>query len=887
MAIPSKANRVALIAMPWLIALLCAGGVVLVLVLAIERQTIEARERQHLQQQVRVINDNLSQQLEAMNRALEAVIDDAGPVPVSAEHGQRTERRLKAFSRAMIGVRTMIMMDARGNAIAASRDGLVGRNFSERAYFRAARSAASPDTLVISPPYTTSLNVWAITLARVMVDAQGNFAGIVTATLDPGAFTTLLESVRYTSDVSVTLAHGDGLRFLRVGQAAGLADPDMARPGSPLSRHLQSGAASHVFTDALVEGGPVQLMAIHTVQPAALQMDKPLLVVVARSRAAVFAGWQDKAVALAVAYLVLALLTAGWLRSQQQRRLQRLKQEQELAAMNAGFEARWRVVLEATSQGVWDWDTVTDKVFFSPVWKAMLGYAKDEVGDSLQEWRSRVHPDDMEQAQQALQAHLKGESGGYEHVYRMRHRNGNYLWIHDRGGVVERDAQARPLRVIGSCTDVSQQRQQQQTLDRLTANVPGALYQYQREADGHSFFPYASTAIQDIYACRPEELQRDASPVFACIHPDDRQAVSNSIQQSARTLEVWLCEYRVLLPGRGERWISGRARPELLASGAVLWHGYLQDVTEAKQQAIQLQETERLLRHLMQEMPIGLLMVDGQGQAYYVNRHFRQLCGYSLDELSTPEQWWLLAYPDADQRARARQAWAQAVAQAENNGGYIPDQSYTITTREGLQRTLRIGGITFGNHFLATLVDDTEQQAENAFFRGLAYNDGLTGLANRRRFDELFEAEWQRCRRSQRPLAVLMIDIDQFKRYNDTYGHPQGDICLQQVADVLRQGCRRSHDLVARYGGEEFVCLLPECDLDAALAQAQALRKAVEQRGIEHRNADPSPVVTISIGVACRVPDAQSTPQQLLAMADASLYRAKAAGRNCVDAGAL
>jgi len=886
-AIPSKANPVALIAMPWLIALLCAGGVALVFFLAIERQAIEARERQHLQQQVRVINDNLSQQLEAMNRALEAVIDDAGPLPVSAEHVQRTQRRLKAFSRAMIGVRTMIMMDARGNVIAASRDGLLGRNFSERDYFRAARSATSPNTLIISPPYTTALNVWAITLARVMVDAQGNFAGIVTATLDPEAFTTLLESVRYTSDVSVTLAHGDGLRFLMVGQAAGLTDADMARSGSLLSSHLQSGEAATVFSGALFEGGPVQLMAIHTVQPAALQMDKPLLVAVARSRAAVFADWQYKAVALAVAYLVLALLAAGWLRSRHQRRLQRLQQERALAAMNAGFEARWRAVLEATNQGVWDWDTVTDKVFFSPVWKAMLGCAKDEVGDSLQEWRSRVHPDDMEQAQQALQAHLKGESGGYEHVYRMRHRNGNYLWIHDRGGVVERDAQARPLRVIGSCTDVSQQRQQQQTLDRLTANVPGALYQYQREADGHSFFPYASTAIQDIYACRPEELQRDASPVFACIHPDDRQAVSNSIQQSARTLEVWLCEYRVLLPGRGERWISGRARPELLASGAVLWHGYLQDVTEAKQQAIQLQETERLLRHLMQEMPIGLLMVDGQGQAYYANRHFRQLCGYSLDELSTPEQWWLLAYPDADQRARARQAWAQAVAQAENNGGYIPDQSYTITTREGLQRTLRIGGITFGSHSMATLVDDTQQQAENAFFRGLAYNDGLTGLANRRRFDELFNAEWQRCRRSQRPLALLMIDIDQFKRYNDTYGHLQGDDCLKQVADVLRQGSRRSHDLVARYGGEEFVCLLPECDLEAALAHAQALRKAVEQRGIEHRNADPSPVVTISIGVACRVPDAQSTPQQLLAMADASLYRAKAAGRNCVDAGAL
>ena len=165
------------------------------------------------------------------------------------------------------------------------------------------------------------------------------------------------------------------------------------------------------------------------------------------------------AISLAVAYLVLALLAAGWLRSRHQRRLQRLQQERALAAMNAGFEARWRAVLEATNQGVWDWDTVTDRVFFSPVWKAMMGCAEDEVGDSLEEWRSRVHPDDLVAAQQVLQTHLKGETGVYEHLYRMRHKNGNYLWIHDRGGIVERDAQARPLRVIGSCTDVSQQGQ--------------------------------------------------------------------------------------------------------------------------------------------------------------------------------------------------------------------------------------------------------------------------------------------------------------------------------------------------------------------------------------------------------------------------------------------
>ena len=158
--------------------------------------------------------------------------------------------------------------------------------------------------------------------------------------------------------------------------------------------------------------------------------------------------------------------------------------------------------------------------------------------------------------------------------------------------------------------------------------------------------------------------------------------------------------------------------------------------------------------------------------------------------------------------------------------------------------------------------------------------DGLTGLANRRQLDRTLKAEWRRCRRSGQPLSVVMVDIDHFKQFNDLYGHQQGDDCLRAVAAALRGGLGRSHDLVARYGGEEFVCLLPECDLDGARANAQALCRAVHARQMEHRGSPIAPVVTVSAGVACVVPGAEGTPEQLLARADANLYRAKAAGRN-------
>ena len=228
------------------------------------------------------------------------------------------------------------------------------------------------------------------------------------------------------------------------------------------------------------------------------------------------------------------------------------------------------------------------------------------------------------------------------------------------------------------------------------------------------------------------------------------------------------------------------------------------------------------------------------------------------------------------------------MAQAARHGGQIPERDYRITATDGTQRAVAIGGLVFGGHFLATFVDRTEQQAQSERLRVLAYMDGLTGIANRRYFDQQLKAEWWRCRRSGKPLALVLLDIDYFKQFNDLYGHQQGDECLRAVAATLRGQLGRSHDLVARYGGEEFVCLLPECDLAGATLKAQALCRAVQALGIAHAGSAVAGVVTISLGVACQVPDGASTPEALLARADAHLYRSKSQGRNQVsDSAAL
>jgi diguanylate cyclase (GGDEF)-like protein len=167
--------------------------------------------------------------------------------------------------------------------------------------------------------------------------------------------------------------------------------------------------------------------------------------------------------------------------------------------------------------------------------------------------------------------------------------------------------------------------------------------------------------------------------------------------------------------------------------------------------------------------------------------------------------------------------------------------------------------------------------------RSMSFVDGLTGVANRRQFDEALQREWRACLRTGTSLALIMIDIDYFKQFNDTYGHPAGDACLRASAGILNGEISRSHDLIARYGGEEFVCLLPDINLAGAQIKAEQLRQVVHSLSIPHAASSTAPVVTVSVGLALFIPSSELTPEQLVAAADAELYTAKRAGRNRVS----
>ena len=178
------------------------------------------------------------------------------------------------------------------------------------------------------------------------------------------------------------------------------------------------------------------------------------------------------------------------------------------------------------------------------------------------------------------------------------------------------------------------------------------------------------------------------------------------------------------------------------------------------------------------------------------------------------------------------------------------------------------------NHIKLKLMSD--------ILESMAWQDGLTGIANRRRFDVALETEWKRAQRAGAPLSLIMVDIDHFKEFNDHYGHGAGDTCLKRVAALLDSSVTRAGDMAARYGGEEFVLLMPGTDIDGARLLAEQLRSRIEEQRIPHERSNSSSCVTISAGYASVIPSQDGDASTLLEEADQMLYSAKRSGRNRV-----
>ena len=286
---------------------------------------------------------------------------------------------------------------------------------------------------------------------------------------------------------------------------------------------------------------------------------------------------------------------------------------------------------------------------------------------------------------------------------------------------------------------------------------------------------------------------------------------------------------------------------------------YCQDPTEAVKMASELQPTIILQDLVMPELD-GLTMVR-----FY--RASPVLAQVPIIVLSTKEE------PEIKSKAFAYGANDYLVK--------LPDKIELIARIRYHSRAY-INQQERDEAFRALEKSQRELAEANQILQRLSSLDGLTGIPNRRRFDEALKAEWQRAIRHTTSMSLIMLDIDFFKLYNDRYGHQGGDECLKNVARTLDESARRETDIVARYGGEEFAVILPETGAKGAVELAETMRANIEQKNIPHEASKVSDHVTVSMGVASWVPERDSEPDKLISMADQALYKAKENGRNQV-----
>lgn len=629
MAPPNKTMSRPVLA-EWLVLglVLIALGAAIAFNLYREHGRTAAREKDRLSSQARVIAENMGLEMASANLALEGVRDDLPKWKGSSAWRAET-RYLKALANAMPGIRYIGVTDAEGTLLASNLPQLVGSNFSFRDYFKAVKQHPDADTLYVSPPFKSVNGFYVINVTRMIPGPRGEFAGVVTATLDPEYFKTLMASVLYAPDMWDAIAHGDGLLFLMLPEREGLHGMNLAQPGSFFTQHRDSGQVATVLAGTVYATNEVRMMAQRTVRPDALKMDKPLVVAVSRDLDTVLQPWRREALTQAGLFGLIAVVSGVGLYAFQRRQRVFDQRAAEAAMALRQSAERLQLATEASGVGVWDYDIATGGLVWDDSMYAIYGIDRETISSLYEAWHNSVLPEDRPVEAAALQATI-AQGVSYAPRFRIRRGDGSLRYIQARARI-HFDADGKPVRLVGTNEDIT-----------------------------------------------------------------ERQA----------------------------------------------------------------------------------------------------------------------------------------------------------------------------------LLDKLEVQATK---------DYLTGLSNRRHFLERGEVELAHVRRYGNTLSLLMLDVDHFKRINDTHGHKAGDIVLQKLSHILRDTLR-TVDLIGRMGGEEFVVILPDADLQQAVEVAERLREIVAATDVMREGELPLHF-TVSIGVVT-LKEKDVSLDTMLNLADRALYEAKTTGRNkvCVAA---
>jgi diguanylate cyclase (GGDEF)-like protein/PAS domain S-box-containing protein len=552
---------------------------------------------------------------------------------------------------------------------------------------------------------------------------------------------------------------------------------------------------------------------------------------------------------------------------------QRMQAQDQLSSS----EETWRLALEGAGYGVWDWNLPADTVAFSQRSQDMLGVPAHIVRDVQSAWLSRIHPDDRADATHVMREHLFGGATSYAGEYRVSMPDGTFKWLLNRGRVVSRDADGKPIRVIGTHTDISARKALETSLansklllQTVLRAMPDLLWL--KDVDGRYL------------ACNKRFEQFFGAPESAILNKTDYDFIDKDLADFFRAND----QAAVAAGGlhRNEEWITFAAdgHRELLETTKLPvkgTHGELlgvlgigHDVTHSRQMADALKQREQYLRALLDTLPFNTWLKDEQSHFLAVNERFatgfgwpsvQSLVGKSDLDITTPELAAQYRADDANVLATGQPKDVEEMVEVKGE----------MQWHETYKTPVRIDGRVIGTVGFSR--DITAIRAHQRQLEQIAHFDSLTALPNRVLLADRLQQALMQCQRRGQMVAVAYLDLDGFKAVNDQYGHDAGDQLLIAVATHMKQALREG-DTLARMGGDEFVAVLT--DLADAQACVPLLTRLLEAAATPVDVNGVVLQVSASVGVTLYPQVEALEAEQLLRQADQAMYAAKSSGKN-------
>ena len=532
-----------------------------------------------------------------------------------------------------------------------------------------------------------------------------------------------------------------------------------------------------------------------------------------------------------------------------------------------GENDRWKQALEAAGLGVWDWNLKTQVCVYSESWCRMLGYTRSDFPSNADLFLLLVHPDDRERAIESGDRHLAGKSDSIETELRLQHRDGHWVWVLDRGAVIERDEDGLPVRVIGVQTDITKQKQAEQGMSLMYERFRLALAAseigiWHFDVNLKRSFWDAKTC--EIFGLAPLPTDISGTTWHGFLHPDDKsQAEQQHLQALTEQKEVRL-RYRIIRKGGEIRHLETLAKAVPDGGAAGLLVGTIRDVTEEVRASRALQAEKERYEVTLDAITDAVISTSTEGVVNFANPSATAMLSVDKNEVIGTNIFHIfnhdaqIKHDDAiDQRDRSNNSILHI------NSGIYRCKNNPITSP---------GGHWWGNVY--TFQNITEETLRHKQLAYAAHHDALSGLYNRVAFDEALENAISGA--ADTAFFIFYLDLDHFKAINDFAGHAAGDEALKLIARGIAS-MLPGDAFFARLGGDEFAILLPGSDKEAVRKIATDAISAI--RDVDVGCVVGGPRLGCSIGIAM-VSDPSITSSDALARADDACYAAKSAGRN-------